>query len=154
MKKLLILLLMFGSSSASAEVDPTFNGMAKLLHCSITHRAICAGDCCSDFSMSVGWNNIWIDFQNRLIGNQVPLNGGNAIPIRVLEVSEAGLNKILFEKLEYDDVQTKQMLVNYYPGQGQMLNVRFGIVSKPKSGELTKGLTVDRLVETGQCEIQ
>jgi hypothetical protein len=62
------------------------------------------------------------------------------------------LNKILFEKLEYDDVHTKQMLINYYPGQGQMMNVRFGIVSKPKSGEPTKGLRVDWLVEIGQCE--
>ncbi len=104
--------------------------------------------------MSVGWNNIWIDVQNRLIGNQAPLSSRNGLPIRVVEVSEAGLNKILFVKLEYDDVQTKQMLINFYPSQGQMMNLRFGIVSKPKSGELTKGLTVDRLVEIGQCEIQ
>jgi hypothetical protein len=46
------------------------------------------------------------------------------------------------------------MLINYYPDRGQVMNVRFGIVSKPKSGELTKGLTVDRLIETGECQIQ
>jgi hypothetical protein len=154
MKRLVTLLFMFSVSPALAVDDPTFNGMAKLLHCSIAHRAICAGEYCSDFSMSVGWNNIWIDFQNRLIGSQAPLNSRNSIPIRIIEVSEAGLNKILFEKLEYDDTQTKQMLINYYPGQGQMMSVRFGIVSRPKSGELTKGFTVEKLVEIGECEIQ
>ncbi len=154
MKRLVPLFMMLCTSPAFAVDDPTFNGMAKLLHCSISHRAICAGEYCSDFSMSVGWNNIWIDFQNRLIGAQSPLNSRNSIPIRVVGVSEAGLNKILFEKLEYDDTQTKQMLINYYPGQGQMMSVRFGIVSKPKSGEITKGFTIDKLVETGECQIQ
>jgi hypothetical protein len=51
-------------------------------------------------------------------------------------IAVSGLNKILFQKLEYDHTQRKQMLINYYPGQGQMISVRFGIVSKPKSGEL------------------
>src|SRR5579872_3744428 len=103
MKRLSFLLYMLCGTPAFALDDPTFNGMAKLLHCSIAHRAVCAGEYCSDFSMSVGWNNIWIDFQSRLIGAQAPLTNRNSIPIRVVEVSEAGLNKILFQKLEYDD---------------------------------------------------
>lgn len=154
MKRLASLLLIFCTSPALAMDDPTFNGMVKLLHCSIAHRAVCSGDYCSDFSMSVNWNNIWIDFKNGLIGPQAPLDSRNSIPIRVVEVSEAGLNKILFQKLEYTDSQTKQMLVSYYPGQGQMMSVRFGIVSRPKSGELTKGFTVEKLVEIGECQIQ
>lgn len=154
MKRLIPLLTTLCTSPALAVDDPTFNGMAKLLHCSIAHRAICAGEYCSDFSMTVGWNNIWIDFQNRRIGPQKPLTSHDGIPIRVVEVSEAGLNKILFEKLEYDDPDRKQMLINYYPGQGQMMSIRFGIASKPKSGELTKGFTVDKLVEIGECQIQ
>ena len=55
---------------------------------------------------------------------------------------------------EHDDPQTKQMLINYHPGQGQMMSVRFGIVSKPKSGELTKCFTTEKLVEIGECQIQ
>jgi hypothetical protein len=154
MKEWIALLSMFACSSAVAQSDPTFNGMVKLLHCSIAHRAICAGEYCSDFSMSVGWNNIWIDIQQGLIGSQAPLNNRNSVPVRVVETSDAGINRILFQKLEYGGVGAKEMLINYYPNHGQMMNVRFGIVSKPKSGELTNGLVVDKLIETGQCEIQ
>jgi hypothetical protein len=154
MKRLIFLFLMFGSSSAIAQADPTFNGMAKLLHCSAAHRAICSGEYCSDLTVSMGENNIWIDIQNRLIGNQFPLNSSNGLPIRMVEVSEASFNTILFEKLEIGTAEPKQMLINFHPGRGQGMDVRFGIVTKLKSVELTKGLTADRLIETGHCEIQ
>jgi hypothetical protein len=151
MKKWIALLSMLACSSAVAQGDPTFNGTVKLLHCSIAHRTICAADYCSDFSMSVSWNNIWIDIQNGLIGPQNPLVKGNSVPVRIVETSDAGLNKILFQKLEYAD---NKMLINYYPNHGQMMNIRFGIVSKPKSGELTNGLVIEKVIESGQCEIQ
>jgi hypothetical protein len=154
MKKWIAALSTLACSSAVAQGDPTFNGMVKLLHCSIAHRVICAEEYCSDLSTSAGWNNIWIDIQQGLIGSQSPLNNRNSLPVRIVETSDAGLNKILFQKLEYGGTEIKKMLINYYPNHGQMTNVRFGIVSKPTSGEITKGLTVDRLVESGQCEIQ
>jgi hypothetical protein len=154
MKKWIVFLSMFASSSVVAQSDPTFNGMVKLLHCSIAYRTICAEQFCSDFSMSVGWNNIWIDIEKRMIGSQSPLDRRNSVPVRIVEASDAGINTILFQKLEYSDSEAKEMMINYYPNRGQMMNVRFGIVSKPKSAELTKGLIVDRLIETGQCEIQ
>jgi hypothetical protein len=153
MTKWIVLLSIFACSSAFAQADPTFNGMVKLLHCSIAHRVICSGDYCSDFSLSVGWNNIWIDFQRNLIGSEAPLNSSNGTPFRIVEISDAGLNKVLFQKLEYGSAETAKLLINYYPNQGQMMSVRFGIVSKPKSGEVTKGLVVDKLIEAGQCEI-
>jgi hypothetical protein len=145
-----ILLGVLSGSSAFAEADPTFNGMAKLLHCSIAHRAICAGDYCSDVSMTLGWNNIWIDFENRTIGS----TKGTGIGVRVVEVSEAAFNKILFVKLEFEDQKTKEMLITFFPNTGQRMDLRFGIVYPATGKPFVEGFTPNRIIDTGQCEIQ
>jgi hypothetical protein len=156
MKRLTVLYLMLCSSPAIAQNDPTFSGMANLLHCSISHRAICSGNYCSDFSMSVNWNNIWIDVQKRLISSQRPLSNQDGLPIRIIEISDAGINQVLFQKFEYVDREgnTREMMINFYPNRGQTMDVRFGIVAKPKSSELSQRLAIEKVIETGQCEIQ
>lgn len=146
MKSWILLFWFFGASPAlaAAQGDPTFNGMAKVIHCFLNSRTFCSGNYCINTGMQ-GFNNIWIDLTHQSIGNSYPVNGGRQL--KLVEVSEAAFNKVLFSKFEFDN---KQLVIMYIPNSNQRMDVKIGITTPASDSDpQLNGFNIDRIIENG-----
>lgn len=153
MRNWILLFWLFGSSPtfAAAQGDPTFNGMVKVLHCFVNSRTFCSGNYCIN-SVVPGFNNIWIDLTSQRIGNSSPLNNSNSKSLRLVEVSEAAFNKVLFSKFEFDN---KQLVIFLVPSPNRKMDISIGITTSVSNSDPNlNGFNIDKLIEGGSnCDI-
>ncbi|MBR0838702.1 hypothetical protein JQ607_00665 [Bradyrhizobium liaoningense] len=153
MRNWILLFWLFGASPAfaAAQGDPTFNGMVKVIHCFLNARTFCSGNYCINTGMS-GINNIWIDLTSQKIGNSLPLDSRNSKTLRLIEVSEAAFNKILYSKFDFDN---KQLVIMLVPNPSQRMDIKIGITAPASDSDPhLNGFNIDKIIESGSnCDV-
>lgn len=154
----LILTFLFHASIAAAQApDPTFNGLARTVHCNMSATVFCTGpnSCAIMDTTAIGPGaNLWISLADRRIAPQYPISGPSALPIEIIESSPASLNATLFVKFNYpktDKGDTSGLLL-LYPRRNGGYEIRFGQTVDVKSP--SGAPAISRLITGGTCEIQ
>ena len=147
------------SAFAQSSADPTFNGLVKKLHCSISSLALCSDGFCPVIP-AAGMNpanNVWISLTEKVIGPQNPIKGPGFV---ITEVSPAAVNASLYVKFTYQDggeKPTNGLIIltpipsGSYGGSGGY-KVNFGLTGYP-SKKSDGALPVDMTIRGGNCEI-
>ena len=156
-KCLVILTICIQSCVAGAQTsDPTFNGLANVLHCNMSTSALCTGpDTCVLLDDSLGQGgNMRVSLIDRRAGPSFPTDRPDSMPIKILEASPASFNSTLFVKFEYpntDKGSKRTGLLLFFPRQNGGFDIRFGqtIEFKYPGGSPA----YSKAVTGGQCEI-
>jgi hypothetical protein len=152
---------------ATAQSDPTFNGLSAGLICHTRASQVCTTDTCVELpnvkmiSHPDEQNNpggyLHLRLKSRVIGLAGSAEPGGrhtpeSSPLNIMEVSPAVLNKALYVKFNYSlgDVVSVGLLV-YWPKTTGSYDIRFGI-TRPAEGDGGE-LHVVKVVNTGTCEI-
>src|SRR5215813_14185276 len=143
-------LLLLPSVCCAEDADPTFNGLAKVVHCNLSEAFFCDGDYCS--SVPANGGNFWISLSTRQVSDSFPMGYSVTKPIEIRGVSPAAMNTPLVVKFAYvgTDNSSRNGSLIFLPRQGQTggYDLRFGqtILGTGKSEGQRKLLG-------GQCEI-
>jgi hypothetical protein len=155
---LAISLIVLGTSTTSAQTaDPTFNGLAKIVHCNMSTTVFCTGpDTCAiiDTTAIGPGANMWISLADRRIAPQFPINGPTSLPIEILEASPASLNSTLLVRFGYpksDKGDTTGLLL-FFPRSNGGFDIRFGQTVEIKTPKGSPAIS--RLITGGTCNIQ
>src|SRR5262249_52069244 len=137
--------------------DPTFNGLARIVHCNMSTTVLCTGAnaCAIIDTTAIGPGaNMWISLADRRIAPQSPISGPNSLPIEILETSPASFNSTLLVKFGYpknDKGDTTGLLLFFPRGNGGF-DIRFGQTVEVKNP--TGSPAFSRLITGGTCNIQ
>ena len=154
------------SLAQESKPDPTFSGLVNMLHCNLRTSTVCSGDYCADLSgLPGGGGNLWISLTDLKLSSTSAMGdpryppmspySAPAYPIRIVEVSQAAFNAMLYVKFTYSvapaDSSITGLLVLlprtnggyeiHFGGTGSNLNQKIG------------SLTFNRTTTGGTCEI-
>jgi hypothetical protein len=139
--------------------DPTFNGLANMIHCNLRTATLCSGNYCSDLS-GYEAGNLWISLATHQISSGFPMGrapAAPAFPIEITEVSTAAFNSILHVEFKYPapgDGGDRSGLLLFVPKNNGGYDVHFGgtgIFSDPE--KRIGSLALSRSTIGGSCEI-
>ena len=163
MKALLVTLVFYivacalGPHEARSADDPTFNGIAKVLHCSISQPIACQGDYCTVIPASTSvTGNYWIDWDKRQVGNcwPAPTQQGCVADqkIDLIAVSPAALNSKLYVKFQHLDHAGNRQYVwlAFFPTGG---GYKVTIALRSSVGKSSQGPSNYQLISGGFCKI-
>jgi hypothetical protein len=154
---ILSLICLPATVSKAEMLDPTFNGMARAVHCNMSTTVLCTGAnaCAIIDSSSFGPGaNVWISLANRRIAPQAPISGPSSLPIEILETSPAALNSTLFVRFGYPKTEKGDTtgLLMFFPRANGGFDIRFGQTVDVRNPTGTPA--VSRLITGGTCDIQ
>lgn len=137
--------------------DPTFNGLAKVVHCYMSTNVMCTGPnmCAVINSSAVGpGENMWISLADKRAAPQSPISGPSSVPIEILEVSPPAFNSTLHVKFGYpktDKAETTGFLL-FFPRPNGGFEIRYGQTADIRNP--TGSPAFSRVIAGGTCDIQ
>jgi hypothetical protein len=137
------------------KADPTFNGLANVLHCGLRTVIVCDGDYCSDAS-GTGGGNLWISLQSLQISTAFPMGTAPTSRIELTDVSQSSFNSILSVKFTFTDPRAGRRtgLLLFIPRNGGGYEIHYGGTGGPADSHNKFGsLTISRSTVGGTCEI-
>ena len=147
------------SSTKAQTADPTFNGLAKVVHCNMSTTVFCTSpDACAIIdTTAIGPSaNIWISLVDKRIAPQSPISGPSSLPIEILEASPPAFNSTLFVRFGYpkNEKGATTGLLLFFPrsGGGGGFDIRFGQTVEVKNP--TGSPALSRVITGGTCDIQ
>jgi hypothetical protein len=151
---------MFGPITTAAlaqqdKSDPTFNGLANMVHCNLRTLVVCDGNYCADLSR-YGGENLWISLATRQVSSAAVMGYAPTFPIEVTGVSEAAFNSFLHVKFTYPgpDGRPRSGLLVFVPKNSGGYDIHYGCTGT--SEDLSKkfgSLVIGRSTIGGSCEI-